>query len=224
MDIKSVARSTVVHFLTGVNMRFKEFKISEGPFDDIYNQFLGWGKNSNDAGAGTPGASNTGVTPGKADVASIQDPDFNKKLDKVAAALGVDKNAILAVMKQESGLDPKAINRTSGASGLIQFMPDTARKLGTSVEAIRNMSAVQQLDYVYSYYKMVGVKPGMNAGDLYVATFMPAALGKGDNHVLGQRGARGFAGKVYAQNKGLDRDRNGTITVADIKNSVNRFA
>jgi hypothetical protein len=201
-------------------MRFSEFRLNEGPMDAFYSQFMGWGKdNDGSSSAGTGGA-----TPGKADVASIQDPDFNKKLDKIASALGVDKNAILAVMKQESGLDPKAVNKTSGATGLIQFMPATARGLGTSVEALRGMTAVQQLDYVYMYYKQVGVKPGMNAGDLYVATFMPAALGKGDGHVLGKAGAGGFSGKVYAQNKGLDRDRNGVITVADIKNSVNRFA
>lgn len=158
------------------------------------------------------------------DVSQIQDPDFNKKLQKVADKLGVETSALLAVMKQESGVNPHAVNKSSNATGLIQFMPDTARNLGTSVEELRGMNAVDQLDYVYKYYKMVGVRPGMNAGDLYVATFMPAALGKGDQHVLGQHGAAGFSGSVYAQNKGLDRNRDGIITVADIKNSVNRFA
>lgn len=161
---------------------------------------------------------------GKVDLSVIQDPDFNSKLEKVASQLGIKPNALLAVMKQESGVNPAAVNRSSGATGLIQFMPDTARSLGTTTEALRKMSAVDQLDYVYMYYKGVGVQPGMDAGDLYVATFMPAALGKGDHHVLGRRGDSGFSGKVYAQNSGLDRNRDGTITVADIKNSVNRFA
>lgn len=158
------------------------------------------------------------------DVSAIQDPDFNKKLDKIASALGVSSRAIMAVIKHESGGNPKAVNRYSGAVGLIQFMPKTAASLGTSTQELLNMSAVEQLDYVYKYYKMVGVRSGMDAGDLYVATFMPAALGKGDNHVLGQKGAGGFSGAVYAQNAPMDRDGDGAITVGDIKNSVARFA
>jgi peptidoglycan hydrolase-like protein with peptidoglycan-binding domain len=158
------------------------------------------------------------------DVSTIQDPDFNVKLGKIADALGVEKNALLAIMKQESGVNPKAVNKMSGATGLIQFMPSTARSLGTTTDELYNMSAVEQLDYVYKYFKMVGVKPGMDVGDLYMAVFMPAHMGKPDSTVLGQAGDGGFSGKVYAQNKGLDRDRNGAITVADVKSAVQRFA
>jgi hypothetical protein len=85
------------------------------------------------------------------------------------------------------------------------------------------MSAVEQLDYVYKYFKMTGVGDG-KLGDLYLAVFMPAHIGKSDDTVLGSAGASGFSGKVYAQNKGLDRNRDGVITVADVKNSVARFA
>jgi peptidoglycan hydrolase-like protein with peptidoglycan-binding domain len=161
---------------------------------------------------------------GDIDVSAIQDPDFNAKLKKVADALGIDPSALIAVMKHESRMNPAAVNPHSGATGLIQFMPKTAQSLGTTTDALRSMSAIDQLDYVYKYYKSVGVRPGMDAGDLYVATFMPAALGRDDSHVLGQRGAEGFSGKVYAQNTVLDRNRDGTITVGDIKNSVAQFA
>ena len=41
-----------------------------------------------------------------------------------------------------------------------------------------------------------------------------------DSTVLGQSGAGGFSGAVYAQNAGIDRAKKGTITVADIKNFV----
>jgi hypothetical protein len=86
------------------------------------------------------------------------------------------------------------------------------------------MTAVEQLDYVYKYFKMVGVKPGMDLGDLYMAVFMPKYVGADDNTVLGRNGAAGFSGKVYAQNKGLDKNKDGAITVADVKSSVQRFA
>ena len=158
----------------------------------------------------------------KVDIAAIQDPDFKEKLEKIAKALGTTPNAMLAVMKQESGVNPAAQNKSGGASGLIQFMPDTARMLGTTTDDLRKMDAVQQLDYVYKYYKYTGVGDG-SAGDLYMATFMPKYVGYPDHTVLGAEGAEGFSGKVYAQNKGLDRNRDGKITVGDVKSSVQRF-
>lgn len=157
------------------------------------------------------------------DTKVIQDPDFNKKLEKIADQLNVKSSDLIAIMKQESRVDPKAVNPYSGASGLIQFMPATARNLGTTVEDIRQMSAVEQLDYVYKYFKMVGVGNG-SLGDLYMAVFMPKYVGASDNTVLGASGAAGFSGKVYAQNKSLDRNRDGRITVADVKQSVERYA
>jgi hypothetical protein len=158
----------------------------------------------------------------KVDVNAIQDPDFKKKLEKVAAALGVKSNDLLAIMKQESRVNPQARN-PSGATGLIQFMPKTAIALGTTTDELYNMDGVQQLDYVYKYFKMTGVGNG-DLGDLYMAVFMPKYVGYDDATVLGQAGASGFSGKVYAQNKGLDRNRDGAITVADVKQSVQRFA
>ena len=156
------------------------------------------------------------------DVSTIQDPDFNKKLAKIAGLLGTTPQAMLAVMKQESGVNPSIQNKIGGASGLIQFMPDTARMLGTTTDELRKMDGVQQLDYVYKFYKYTGVGDG-SVGDLYMATFMPKYIGYPDNFVLGQSGAPGFSGLVYDQNKGLDRNRDGTITVADVKQSVQRF-
>jgi hypothetical protein len=164
------------------------------------------------------------------DTSAIQDPDFNKKLDKIADALGVSSKNLLAIMKMESRVDPSAVNKQSGATGLIQFMPDTARSLGTSVEALRGMSAVEQLDYVYKYFKMVGVRPGMDLGDLYMAVFMPKFVGYPDDFVLGQQGGGKVPGTnlssdlVYKQNKGLDKNKDGSITVADVKSSIQRFA
>lgn len=158
----------------------------------------------------------------KIDISAIQDPDFKAKLEKIAKNLGTTPNAMLAVMKQESGVNPKAQNKQGGASGLIQFMPATARMLGTTTDELRQMDAVQQLDYVYKYYKYTGVGDG-SVGDLYMATFMPKYIGYPDNHVLGSAGASGFAGLVYDQNKGLDRNKDGKITVGDVKTSVQRF-
>jgi peptidoglycan hydrolase-like protein with peptidoglycan-binding domain len=157
------------------------------------------------------------------DTKVIQDPDFNKKLEKIAGELNVKSSDLVAIMKQESGVNPQAVNAQSGATGLIQFMPSTARSLGTTTEELKSMTAVEQLDYVYKYFKMVGVGNG-SLGDLYMAVFMPKYVGANDNTVLGSSGATGFSGKVYAQNAGLDRNRDGRITVGDVKQSVERYA
>ena len=160
----------------------------------------------------------------KIDTSAIQDPDFKAKLEKVAGALGVKSSDLMAIMKQESGVNPAIYNKAgSGAVGLIQFMPDTARRLGTTTEQLAQMDAVQQLDYVYKYFKMTGVGNG-TLGDLYMAVFMPKYVGYDDSTVLGKSGDSGFSGKVYAQNAGLDRNKDGAITVADVKSAVQRFA
>lgn len=163
------------------------------------------------------------VNAAKIDTKTIQDPDFKTKVEKVATALGVKSSDLMAIFKQESGVNPQAVNSMSGATGLIQFMPNTAKRLGTTTEELKGMDGVQQLDYVYKYFKMTGVGNG-ELGDLYMAVFMPKYVGYPPETVLGANGAEGFSGKVYAQNKGLDRNKDGTITVADVKNSVARFA
>ena len=51
----------------------------------------------------------------------------------------------------ESRLNPQAVNPISGATGLIQFMPSTARG-GTTTAVLKRMSNVQQLDYVLALF------------------------------------------------------------------------
>jgi hypothetical protein len=160
----------------------------------------------------------------KIDVTTIQDPDFKKKVEKIATLLGVRSSDLMAIMKQESGVNPAIYNKAgSGAVGLIQFMPKTAIALGTTTDELAKMDGVQQLDYVYKYFKMTGVGNG-TLGDLYMAVFMPKYVGYDDETVLGRVGDPGFSGKVYAQNKGLDRNHDGSITVADVKSAVQRYA
>jgi hypothetical protein len=111
---------------------------------------------------------------------------FRNKLKQIAARLGVSTSDLLRIMHFESGLDPARTNEI-GAVGLIQFLPKTARNLGTTTAELAKMSAVDQLDYVEKYYKMNQVKPGMDLGDLYLMTYMPAAvqMNKPDDFVLG---------------------------------------
>jgi hypothetical protein len=102
----------------------------------------------------------------------------------------------------------------SGAVGLIQFMPSTAKGIGTSSDALSKMSAVAQLDYVKSYFtRFKGRLKTLE--DVYMAILYPAVVGKSSDHVLFQEGK-----KTYSQNKGFDANSDGKITLKEISQKV----
>ena len=57
--------------------------------------------------------------------ALLNNPTFKKKLKEISDAINIDENAIIKLMKHESGLDP-TIKNSIGCVGLIQFCPDTS--------------------------------------------------------------------------------------------------
>ena len=112
--------------------------------------------------------------------------------------------------------DPAQKNyQGSGATGLIQFMPKTAKGLGTSTEELSKMTRTEQLKYVDKYFSNKGIEGG-NLDDLYMSILFPVAVGKPDNFVLFGEGAiEGYRGTAYEQNSGLDLNRDGSITKAE---------
>ena len=143
--------------------------------------------------------------------------DFKDKVMQIADNLNVNPNFLMAVMSFETGgtFSPKIKSAAgSGATGLIQFMPATAKGLGTSIQALEQMSAVQQLDYVAKHFARFKNKL-KTIEDTYMAVLYPAAVGKGADHVLFKKGT-----KVYDQNKGLDINRDGEITVGEAASKV----
>lgn len=139
---------------------------------------------------------------------------FVTKVEEISRKLLIEPDWLMAVMYKESGLNEKAVNPNGGATGLIQFMPATARSLGTTTEALRAMTNVQQLDYVYKYYKPYITK--LNSyPDLYLATFFPIALGKSDDWVL-QSGSLS-ARTIARANPAIDLNKDDKITVGEFK-------
>ena len=48
---------------------------------------------------------------------------------------------------------PSVQNGKTKATGLIQFMPTTAKDLGTTIEALKAMDFMTQLDWVFKYFE-----------------------------------------------------------------------
>lgn len=146
---------------------------------------------------------------------------FYNKVCEISKRVGCDANALMAIMNSESGLKTTAYNKNGGATGLIQFMPSTAKGLGTSTAALRQMSPEQQLVYVekclMSSKKMAGFGENekLQQGQLYALVFLPAYAKR---EVLTTKG-----NKYYDYNKGLDMNKDGQITVADLNARIEQM-
>ncbi|MEI7869729.1 MAG: hypothetical protein WCI11_17720 [Candidatus Methylumidiphilus sp.] len=142
---------------------------------------------------------------------------FKSKVQIIAANIGCDPDFLMAAMAFETGetFSPDIKNSRSGATGLIQFMPKTAIGLGTTTNNLAKMTAEAQLDYVADYF--ANQKGKLNTlEDVYMAILWPSAVGKANNHVL-------FTDPSveYNQNKGLDLNKDGSITKAEAASKVN---
>ena len=146
---------------------------------------------------------------------------FAAKVRQIASRLGVPPDYLMAVMWSESRLDPAATNPEGGATGLIQFMPATAAGLGTSCEALREMSALDQLDYVERFFRPYAPRCH-TFGDFYMACFFPAAIGKEDDYVLQTR--KLSAERIARQNPAFDTDRDGRITAGEFRDRMPKHA
>lgn len=121
---------------------------------------------------------------------------------------------LMAWIAWESGrtFSSKAKNMAgSGAVGLIQFMPDTARDLGTSSAELAALTPEKQLNFVWKYFKPYKGRI-RSLADGYMAILWPVAVGKPLEHVLWDRQTRPT---TYRQNAGLDANRDGEITKAE---------
>ena len=115
-------------------------------------------------------------------------PEALRNLESLAGRLNMDPNDLKAVIYAESGGRADAVNSSSGATGLIQFMPRTANGLGISTAAIREMSAEEQLKpggIIEQYFRdakgMAGFDNNqqLNGAEVYSLVFAPANARKG---------------------------------------------
>jgi uncharacterized protein (TIGR02594 family) len=151
-------------------------------------------------------------------VVNMHGQEFLDKLVKICKNLGLDPNFMLSTMYVECRFNPKAQNPKSKASGLIQFMPSTAVGLGTTVDNILKLKAIDQLDWVEKYYNSFkSLLPKIKEpAESYFVVFYPAAIGKPDSYILGSERSDDYAKKVASQNGIYDLNKNGYITKGEV--------
>jgi hypothetical protein len=96
---------------------------------------------------------------------------FKSKVISISENLGCDPSHLMAAMAFETGetFSPSIKNKQSGATGLIQFMPKTAKGLGTTTSELAEMTVVDQLDFVAKYLKPFKNKM-QTVSDVYICS------------------------------------------------------
>ncbi len=144
---------------------------------------------------------------------------FKEEVIILAAGLECDPSHLMAAMAFETGetFKPWKRNPASGATGLIQFLPRTAKALRTTTDALAAMTAEDQLYFVGQYFRPFAGRM-RTLSDVYMAILWPRAVGKPDATVL-------FAAPstTFEQNKGLDVNRDGAVTKGEAASKVQRM-
>ena len=155
-------------------------------------------------------------------MANCSSADVAAFVSEVAGA-GYDPIAVGAVIENETNktwspaiAGAKAFSTPPGyAVGLLQFAPDTAKKLGTTTLAMKRMSFREQVKYVPRYYALFGGPDRFRRPvDYYLAGF-GTGVGTADSYVLARKGE-----PAYERNKGLARGDD-QITTGDLAAFVN---
>lgn len=129
---------------------------------------------------------------------------------------------MMGAMGWETGRTFKAsiINKAgSGATGLIQFMPDTAEALGTTTSALAKMSEEGQLNYVWKYFAPYKGKL-KELSDIYAAILWSKGVGKPETFMYWDKATKPT---TYRQNSGIDMNKNGQITKAEATAKVTKL-
>lgn len=159
-----------------------------------------------------------------------------EKLEAIANRFGFPFEWLANLINFESAgtFNTAVQNASTRATGLIQFMPSTASNMGTSVDALKNMSFEEQLKWVYQYLfnfleKRLNsegkVWDSFNQTDLFMIIFYPISVGNPNYQ---------FPSKVVNANGGIKTPIDYTkkalksppfpdipFSLADIKKKVN---
>jgi hypothetical protein len=144
----------------------------------------------------------------------LADEGFSTKLAEMKGKYpGLTEGEIFRVIKGESAFNLRAKN-PSGATGLFQFIPSTAKELGVTTDQIAQMSAGEQLALYDKYLEKWGYDGSISLGAMQAA---PAFAKRDPNTVVYKKGSA-----AWRQNPGWRTSEGGDITLASIDNYYRR--
>lgn len=146
---------------------------------------------------------------------------FEKKVKEISRKLDIPAEWLMAVMYSESKFDASITNlKGNGAVGLLQWLPETAKQMDITVEKIRNLNHLEQLDYVHKYLdqKRKDQQNFESLTDLYLAVLYPQALGEDYCYALYVEPT-----EPYKNHTILDENKDGRVTVKDIDDRMKRM-
>lgn len=145
---------------------------------------------------------------------------FEYKVREVSDRLNIPPEWLMSVMYSESKFDAGVANyKGSGATGLIQWMPNTAKDFGITTAELKTMTHVEQLEYVYKYLDRMRRSYGEynSLTELYLAILYPVAIKQDYCYALYEHPSR-----AYKQNSGLDENKDKQVTKSDIDKRMKR--
>lgn len=201
-------------FLTSLNEN--EIKKENPVVKSLKNFFSGDNKNKSDMPFELTGDSKRLIG---------NDKPFLKEVIRISRKYEIDPGDLLGLMASESSLNPASDNGTH--VGLIQFSADRAKELGTTQEKLVKMNRAQQMKFVEKYFEIVNLPKGASKGELYTSVIMPAYTDKGGDFELMTKFDKFSDGElgnpsVYADNKGLDANSDGFITIDEMGSRVDK--
>lgn len=154
------------------------------------------------------------------------DPTFLRALAAMVDRHGWDIDGIAGVISHESGFNAAAHTPIPGqtATGLIQFIESTARQLGTTTDALRTMSPLQQLPYVERFFQRT-IRQIPQAPESYIlATYGRADLVNAPDDLAIDHATSDDPAEAerYRVNSALDAGGKGWISVGDLRASLRR--
>ena len=133
--------------------------------------------------------------------------EFTQRIKALADRRGISESELYKVIQGESGGNSRAQNK-SGATGLFQFMPDTAKELGTTTKDILSMSPSQQVDLYDKYLDRWNYSGSNRLGIMQAA---PAYANSSPETVVYKKDSA-----AWRQNPGWRELNGGSITVRSI--------
>ena len=149
----------------------------------------------------------------------LSDPlAFERKVRRISRRLEMPPEWLMAVIHAESQFDGGTTSSIgSGATGLIQWLPETAKNLNTTIAKIRNMNHLEQLDLIYDYlseHLEANEKERFESlTEVYVAVLFPQVSSQMTDEAYKIYTTPSIA---YKMNAHLDMDTDGNLTVSDL--------